>query len=92
MPTYDFHCTKCNKVFELVCSYEVRKEQSCKCGQKADVLLASPMFARFEEAMWEHIGPSPVRISDRRQLKEQCKRNGCYSPAYMDGTDYGKEI
>lgn len=34
MPTYEFLCTRCNKVFELTCSvaeYEKRKKQGIKC-------------------------------------------------------------
>lgn len=50
MPTYEYHCTKCDhrwSVVATIAEHEQARAPACpKCGQKAAELVFSPFFAK----------------------------------------------
>lgn len=86
MPLYDYKCTKCGKKTEEMKRMEARDEEmTCECGGdvKRCLTLCSG-FQPFPAGWWRDIGPKPLYIEDRTQLKEACDKHGCYSQ-YLDG-------
>lgn len=84
MPLYDIRCDTCKQDFEIFARVEDCRTIACpKCGEETRVLITGSSYHSFPEGWWEHIGPKPLRISSRSQLKEECKKNECYA-TYLD--------
>ena len=88
MILYDFYCQQCDLVDEiLVKSSEVETQPCPKCGGVAKKILTMrqrPNDSLFPEGWFEGISWEPKYISSRGQLREECKKNQCYSK-YLDG-------
>jgi len=86
MPLYDYHCKRCNYTFESYAKIEQRYDVNCeRCGGEV-VIHYSPGKQKvkiFPAGVWEHIAPEPLEITSARQLREACKKYGCYAK-YLD--------
>ena len=41
MPIYELKCPKCDKVYEILCSYDDKKKQKCKkCKKKLETIVS----------------------------------------------------
>ena len=50
MPLYEFHCEKCDKDTEIICSWSEIENSTCEqCGDKLKLLLPSRVGAVFKE-------------------------------------------
>jgi len=94
MPIWDFECKKCGNIFEEVSKISDSDNIRCpKCQgetKKVWLQLNKLAYKKFPEGFWNDLGPKPVYISSRRQLREEVKKRGtdefteCYSK-YDDG-------
>lgn len=85
MPIYNYYCKSCDKTFEETNSMDDRALAICaKCGKVAKQAPSSPRFIPFPEGVFEHIGPDPLYISDKRQLRGALDEHGAYAPNILD--------
>jgi len=87
MPLYVYNCTRCDEQFEDFSSIADRGLMLCKaCGGETRIVpgIGKNKTIVFPGGLWEHIGPEPLEINSRGQLREACKKNGCYAK-YDDG-------
>ena len=87
MPLYDYQCKGCgHDEIDVVEPAEPKDKLVCgKCGEVMSRLLPAPRLKFFPEGMWEHLDINPIHISSAGQLKEECKKHGCYAK-YLDTT------
>ena len=89
MPVYNYKCKTCDHRFEAFASVEERNNTLCqKCSSPTEIAFWESRgvdYHSFPEGFFEHISDTPIYVSDKRQLKEECKKHGCFSPYYMDG-------
>ena len=86
MPLYDFECTNpdCDQVFEALAKYEEREKIRCKvCGDTTLCLVGNGRYIPFHSGWYEHLGPDPIYIKNKQQLRQVCKDNGKGS-RYLD--------
>ena len=72
MPTYDLHCSKCNKTVELYCEIKDRAKQKCSCGTTMTTVI-TPMrnaLDPFKPYVLENGVPDPILISSREQRNQ----------------------
>ena len=85
MPMYNYHCEVCEFDFEYMQKMDDRHEANCpSCGEKCKQGLSAPRFIPFPEGVFEHIGPEPLYISDKRQLRGALDEHGAYAPNLLD--------
>lgn len=85
MPSYDVKCNSCDKEFEEFTSIDARMDIKCTCGGATTQVFnhgRSPKPVIFREGVYDHIGPNPIHISSKKQLLDECKKNGVYSNYY----------
>ena len=86
LPRYDYYCAGCDVEFEQFTTIEDRNLVKHSCGESAKKRLNPVLQAHlFREAIYEHIGPEPLYISNKRDLHEACKRNEKLSTFYEGG-------
>lgn len=62
------HCYKLN---------DPNFDKCCNCGQHVRKQIErSPAIHVFPTGYWEHIGPDPIKIKNRQQLKDVCQEHG----------------
>lgn len=86
MPLYDFKCESedCGKIFEALSKWEDKDFKRCSsCDSPTQCLLSAPRHIPFHEGWYEHLGPEPVYVTSKRQLKDICEKNGKGS-VYLD--------
>lgn len=77
MPAYDFRCDSCHVKFEIQCPVADRGKVKCpKCGAKATQLFSVPRLNIWPTEIYHEICPTPLEISSKRQLREECKKRG----------------
>ena len=86
MILFDFKCKICGKVEERI--LKVHDElQFCPCrgvmkklfsGDSANIII-------FKAEYYDNIGPVPIFIESRDQLREECKKHGGISRYLEDG-------
>ena len=78
MPTYDYKCQRCGKVFEAFNTMASFKGQRCECGGKCEVFFGrGGAAAHVFKPMWYHdICEKSLWIESKRQLKEECDKHG----------------
>lgn len=87
MPLYDYKCKSCDYQFEEINKVDVREEQKClKCGSSTEILISisRESLKFFPEGFWRDLSHEPIYISSRQQLKDECRKHGCYAK-YLDG-------
>ena len=81
---YNLCCNSCEHTFEIATGVENYYSILCpKCGEKARVLITGSNYHPFPAGWWEHIGPQPLHISSRSQLRDECEKNNVYA-TYLD--------
>lgn len=86
MPIYDFQCESeaCGKIFEALSKWEDKDFKKCtSCGSDTQCLLSIPTIVSFHEGWYEHLGPKPIYVTSKRQLRGICDKNGKGS-VYLD--------
>ena len=89
MPFYDFRCERCDTV--LTDLYRpsgkvhtlVHQEKLCHGKLRMIPSMGKPVI--FAETVFENIGPEPLRISSKRQLREATKKAGVTANFYESG-------
>jgi len=85
MPLYPFKCPKCEKEVDIYSTVENRDSTQicldCKTFMTRQI-ITSQAIEIFKEEVWEHIANDPITIRSKKQLKEECKKHGCYSVGY----------
>ena len=80
MPLYQYQCLQCNYEEEARNRVDERADHLCsKCGSQSKIKFAPFNPIVFQEQVFEHLDVNPVRVSSRRQLKEECKRRGVWA-------------
>jgi len=87
MPLYPFKCLQCGHEEDFTLPVEDRDRieipcLNCNISMKRQIAF-SQNIEIFKEDVWEHIGHDPMIIRSKKQLKEECKKNGCFAPGYM---------
>jgi len=84
MPLYNYKCDACKHGFESYSTISRRKKAKCRCGKTADQVLVSRPAAvhSFKLGWFEHIGPDPIYVKNKKQLREECNRHGCYAKGF----------
>lgn len=83
MPLYDFYCPQCNKTEEHICKPDERDQQLCACGTKMEYRITPSRYIPFHEGWYPNLGPDPVYVSSKRQLKNICEERNLGS-VYLD--------
>lgn len=87
MPLYDYRCKSCKYEFEEIAKICERYNVKCpSCSGEVDIMInpKGKTLKFFPAGIWEDIGPEPLVINNRRELKEACEKHGCYAK-YLDG-------
>ena len=89
MPLYDFKCLE-GHIKEVIMTLEVHDEKKpvvCKSFGKEmkQVYTLGANIRIFKAEFYDHIGPQPIFIESKRQLKEECERHGVYSKQVEGG-------
>lgn len=85
MPTYLVHCKSCNLDEEHFVSIAERHNIEMSCGHVGELRITSAAkYHPFPEGWWEHLGPEPVYVSSKKQLKRECEERGLYSRYLLD--------
>ena len=77
MPRYDYECEKCKRRWDSFNHIVDRDTEMC-CGQKASRILFSPTQTLdiFQPMVYTDICDTPLLISSKSQLREECKKHG----------------
>lgn len=80
MPCYDYGC-ECGYVrADVICDWNCTDKYVCdKCGKVMERLLGKPKVHMFPEGWWRDLSIEPIYISSRAQLKDECRKHGCYA-------------
>jgi len=93
MPLYDYGCRECEAEWENMNFVAHRNDEVCpECGCPTTYIRLGVIRKQiqFPEGVWEHLGPEPLEINSKRQLREEVKKRGedeftaCYAK-YDDG-------
>ena len=87
MILYDFKCASCGNEWEGLENPNELKHVKCgKCGGTGEIQIGGNrnQVKLFPEGFFEDIAPEPIYIRSRAQLREECKKHGCYAK-YNDG-------
>ena len=77
MPTYTYKCLSCGHEFDVTRPMkDSGKKTYCKCGAFADKRFDVVRTHVFEKRVFEHLGPEPVYIESKKQLKRECVERG----------------
>lgn len=81
MPIYDYKCSQCDTVKEVIKKIsELDREELCAtCSGHMDRLIVAPKLRLFRSGWYEHIAPDPIYIDNMKQLKKECADHGCTS-------------
>lgn len=80
MPLYNYKCPSndCEHEFSEIQSIADRESCPCpNCGILAEQQLSAPPSYMFKEGWWEHIGPEPIYVKSKSQLRDECEKNDC---------------
>jgi hypothetical protein len=61
-----------------------RKSAKCKCGNMGRQIISRIAGTSVFDGYFEHITSEPVNVSNKKELKEVCRRHGCYAPGVLD--------
>jgi len=82
MPLYDLKCNSCGFEFETLC--RIASYPTCpRCSANVRLLIKRVRTKLFPAGWWNDIGPEPIYISSRSQLKKECDKHGVYAK-YLD--------
>lgn len=79
MPTFDFRCTICGKIWEQFL-YKYNQLPNC-CNQKAEKIWVQHSPAVIQDSIiggqWiENLGHVPIRVDSKKQLQQEYKNRG----------------
>ena len=89
MVIYDYECTQCEAVTEMMGRFEDRELQCPKCQGNAKRIvsrLRSSQIDIFQEQTFEGMADGTPPISSKAQLARECEKQGIYSRMLMEGT------
>ena len=79
MPVYRHLCKSCHKGYEEYTTVEKRNESICPSCGSIDTPIQIGKFNRghvFKPGFYEHLDTDPVYVSNRQQMKDECKKRG----------------
>ena len=83
MPRYDFECNTCKKVFEKVVYIAERGDVKCECGGNTKQLMTGTRIEVFKPMVYENICETPILITSKRHLREECKKHNVLAARLM---------
>lgn len=75
MPTYQYKCKKCNKVFDGFATVKDRHKVKCECGGDVEIMIVTRSVHVWKPYMEENICHQPVCVESKKHLKELCKKH-----------------
>lgn len=84
MPMYNYNCD-CGHEFEDFNKIVDRETTECeKCGGVAKQGISTPAVQSFNLGVFEHIGPEPIYVKRKSQLKALCRQYECYAKGALN--------
>ncbi|MBT9170385.1 MAG: hypothetical protein DDT18_00726 [Actinobacteria bacterium] len=84
MPVHNFRCSEHGLFESFQASEKLRDEEECPlCGKLSRKTFEAFVDGNggirvFRPLLHEHLGPEPILITSKRQLKEECDKRGAY--------------
>lgn len=75
MPTYQYKCKVCNKIFDEFAKIEDRYKVKCKCGSDVEIMIVTRSLHVWTPYWEENITHQPVLVESKKHLKELCKKH-----------------
>ncbi len=74
MPLYTYLCKGCGRKVELYRFVKNRnKGTKCHCGKVMRKVFSASRVEVFKPMIYEHICETPILVTSKKQLREECK-------------------
>ena len=77
MPTYQYRCKVCNKIFDEFAKIKDRYKVRCRCGGDVEIMIVTRSVHVWKPYWEENITHQPVLVESKKHLKKLCKENDC---------------